>query len=105
MARLGYSAVEYLFVEHPVETVPEPEIEIDALSAALRTLGDTVSDTVAKVLDNPWQLVLPIPVDESPAQTVNTSEVVSVHASPVISVHASPVISDTEEEEEMEEES
>ena len=30
MARLSYSAVEYLLVGRQVETAPEPEIEIDA---------------------------------------------------------------------------
>ena len=54
MARLGYSAVAYLLVGRLVGTAPEPEIEIDALSAALNTLADTVSDAVAEVIDNPW---------------------------------------------------
>ena len=80
-------------------------MEIDTVSEALNTLANTVSDTIAEVIDNPWQFILPIAVDESPAQTVNSSEVVSVQASPVISVHASPVISVVDsEEDEMEEE-
>ena len=89
MARFGSSAVEYLFLNNTVENPPEPEIEveIDAVSEALNTLANTVSDTIAEVIDNPWQFILPIAVDESPAQTVNSSEVVSVPASPVISVH------------------
>ena len=103
IARFGSSAVEYLFLNHSNEnpTEPEIEVEIDAVSEALNTLANTVSDTIAEVIDNPWQFVLPIPVDESPAQT-DSSEVVPLDALPVISVHASPVISDNEEEEEME---
>ena len=78
IARFGSSAVDYLFLNHSNEnpTDAEAEVEIDAASEALNTLANTVSDTIAEVIDNPWQFILPIPVDESPAQTVNSSDVV-----------------------------
>ena len=91
IARLGYSAVEYLLGGRQVETAPEPEIEIDALSAALNTLADTVSDTVAEVIYNPEQFILPIAVEDSPAQSVQSSSVATQNRFPVQSANVSNI--------------
>ena len=94
----------FRLLNHPVETDPEPEIEIGALSAALNTLADTVSDAVAEVIDNPWQLVLPIVVEDSPAQSVKSSSVATQNISPVQSANVSnfttPRVSVADSEEE-----
>ena len=91
IARFGSSAVDYLFLNHSNENPTEPEIEIDALSAALNTLADTVSDTVAEVIYNPWQFLLPIVVEDSPAQSVKSSSVATQNISPVQSANVSNI--------------
>ena len=77
--------MDYLLPEHPTEAVPE--IVPDDLSVALDGLVNTVSDTVANVIWDPWSYVLPIPVDASPAQSVQSSSVATQNApSPAITV-------------------
>ena len=85
IARFGESVLDYLLPEHPPDMVPETVP--DDLTLATDRLVNTASDTLAHVIWDPWPYVLPIPIDASPAQSVQSSSVATQKVpSPAITV-------------------